>query len=371
MGGIISGVLGTNNEIGVNKDNPLASQDYAGELSRGTGNYSSTYNNQNQLAQQLQQQANGEGPNPAASMLQAAQGQAANQAAGVYANNRAINPALAARSASQLQSQAAGNAANQAATLRANQQIQAQQNLGNLYNQMGNQALNYYGTTQNALGSANQQNAGLAMNNQNTNSSIIGGLIGGAGAALMADGGEVQDIGNAGPGSFAGQFLSSYKGANGQVAPLTNGFVQLGKGIHNQMDLNKTPETDSGFKMPELGASQFGGSGPTLYNSAPTGLAGPASMSTDFGVSGSPFFSASTMAPLTALAKGGMAKKGGVIPGKALVPGDSLKNDTVPTMLSPGEIVLPRSVTQGKDAPTNAAKFVRAVMAKNKLKRKA
>lgn len=35
---------------------------------------------------------------------------------------------------------------------------------------------------------------------------------------------------------------------------------------------------------------------------------------------------------------------GGVIPGQAQVPGDHPANDTVPTMLSPGEVVVPRSV---------------------------
>ena len=37
---------------------------------------------------------------------------------------------------------------------------------------------------------------------------------------------------------------------------------------------------------------------------------------------------------------------GGVVDGEAQVPGDSPANDTVPAMLSPGEIVLPRSVAQ-------------------------
>jgi hypothetical protein len=43
---------------------------------------------------------------------------------------------------------------------------------------------------------------------------------------------------------------------------------------------------------------------------------------------------------------GGMFE-GGVVPGKAKVPGDHPANDTVPTMLSPGEVVLPRSAVQG------------------------
>jgi hypothetical protein len=67
-------------------------------------------------------------------------------------------------------------------------------------------------------------------------------------------------------------------------------------------------------------------------------------------------------------AKGGEAhsheicmKMGGKVPGKANVPGDSTKNDTIPARLSPHEIVLPRSVSQAPNAPQQAAKFVGAI----------
>jgi hypothetical protein len=49
--------------------------------------------------------------------------------------------------------------------------------------------------------------------------------------------------------------------------------------------------------------------------------------------------------------------QGGLVPGRASVPGDSLSNDRVPALLSPGEIVLPRSVL-GDEA------FKKLVMAK-------
>ncbi len=52
-------------------------------------------------------------------------------------------------------------------------------------------------------------------------------------------------------------------------------------------------------------------------------------------------------------------KAGGPVPGEdAPMPGDDTANDTVPAMLSPHEIVLPRSVTQSPDAPQQAAQFV-------------
>ena len=69
-------------------------------------------------------------------------------------------------------------------------------------------------------------------------------------------------------------------------------------------------------------------------------------------------------------AKGGSVgdrlKKGGKVPGKPKVPGavNTEKNDTVPALLSAGEIVLPRSVTQSSDPAGNAQRFVQAIMAK-------
>lgn len=71
------------------------------------------------------------------------------------------------------------------------------------------------------------------------------------------------------------------------------------------------------------------------------------------------------------MAKGGTAKSGttkGIVPGTASVKGDSYKNDKVKALLSPGEIVLPRSVTQSSDPTGEAAKFVAAIMASKGLK---
>jgi hypothetical protein len=56
------------------------------------------------------------------------------------------------------------------------------------------------------------------------------------------------------------------------------------------------------------------------------------------------------------------ASKGGKIDGEASVPGDSIENDTVPAMLSPGEIVIPRSKAED---PEKAKSFVDNLM-KNK-----
>ncbi len=56
-------------------------------------------------------------------------------------------------------------------------------------------------------------------------------------------------------------------------------------------------------------------------------------------------------------------KAGGSVPGEAKVAGDNLKNDTVSAKLSPGEIVIPRSIVNSPGAPEKAAEFVRQVLA--------
>lgn len=57
---------------------------------------------------------------------------------------------------------------------------------------------------------------------------------------------------------------------------------------------------------------------------------------------------------------GGMSE-GGQVPGQPRVFGDDEANDIVPAKLSPGEIVIPRSITQRPDAAQAAAAFVEAV----------
>lgn len=63
---------------------------------------------------------------------------------------------------------------------------------------------------------------------------------------------------------------------------------------------------------------------------------------------------------ISAAANAGYSE-GGKVPGKAVMGGDDPVNDTQPAMLSPGEIVVPRSVVGG--SPEEIARFVAAVKA--------
>ena len=70
---------------------------------------------------------------------------------------------------------------------------------------------------------------------------------------------------------------------------------------------------------------------------------------------------------LSILMEGQRMAHGSKVPGKAKVEGDSYDNDTVPALLSPGEIVVPRSAA--KD-PEKAAAFAKSVAMRSKSKGK-
>jgi hypothetical protein len=68
--------------------------------------------------------------------------------------------------------------------------------------------------------------------------------------------------------------------------------------------------------------------------------------------------------PAAGKARGG--EMSATVPGKAKFKGDTRSNDTVPALLSPGEIVLPRSIAQDEEAPAKAKKFVEAIKKRQK-----
>ena len=86
---------------------------------------------------------------------------------------------------------------------------------------------------------------------------------------------------------------------------------------------------------------------------------------------------AGAVAPTAAaLASGGSVhnlKQGGGVKAKnskekAKVKGNSYSNDTIPAMLSEGEVVIPRDVMESGDPINASARFVAQVLAKRKVK---
>ncbi len=271
----------------------------------GAGNQSAVFAQQQALAQQLQQQAAGQGPNPAmAQLAQQTGANTANQAA-LMAGQRGAsgNAGLIARQAAMQGGANQQQAVGQGATLQAQQQIAAQQQLQQQQAAMANLSTQQVGQqqqqgnayTQNALGAttgflnaatglqsnANNANASIASGNQRAQAGLVSGILNGAGSALgLAHGGQVP--GGDVQGGQGGSALSAFM--NGQVE--------------------------------------------------------------------------SPMAPM-------MAAKGAQVPGKPMVKGDSSKNDVVPAMLSPGEVVIPNHIMQGKNPAEAARRFVAAIIAKN------
>lgn len=312
MGDVISGLLGTNSSASTAQQ-PIQTQSWmpgwAGSL---LDQYSANTNSQKDLANQFGQVATGQN-SPLQQLANSQANQNAQQAAGVYANNRAINPALAARQASNLQANSNQGLANTLAM----QRLGAMGQQGQVYGQLGNQIQGMQGITQGAIANqnqainqGNQTAAGVAAGNQEMSGKVVGGILNAAGPALgMAGGG-------------------------GGAPPIPPGAAAAAA-AHGGV-------VSHGTVLPHNYAHGGTVSGPVSF--AGKYLSNPGAMA--------------------AMARGGQVqnmKRGGSVPGKARVQGDSLKNDTVPAMLSPGEIVVPRTKAQDPEA---AKRFVMAVLNK-------
>lgn len=364
---------------------PDQMQSFVNALGVGQG-----INNQNILAKQLQAQSMGEGPNPAMDQLAMTTGQNMRGQAGAMASQRGVSQNAGtmgmnvANQGASIQQQAAG----QAAVMRANQQLAAQQQLAQLSQQQVGNYSNAVGNISNIYASnAQQGNAIRAQNAQSTNqgsvarmqsdtameqqktgskSAMGGGIMQGVGAAIpfiaaaaankggmikgYAGGGEISGPGIRplfsqsgttidpnGPKSMLGQSMLATD--NGEMS---KGFSSLGKGLGKSYQ--NYSARNSQVTTPMVGSLSAGaGEGSSMDQIEQTAYKG------------------GSIHQQTGL------KSGGNVKGKANVKGDSIKNDTVLTALSPGEIVIPRHITQGKNAPENAAKFVAAVLAKQGL----
>lgn len=386
--------------------------------------------NQSNVYGQLQNVAAGQGPNPAQAMLNQATGQNVSNQAALMAGQRGAsqNVGLMARQAAQQGANAQQQAVGQGASLQAQQSLNALGAAGNLAttqagqqigqtnaNVQGQQAeqqnlLNAIAAQNNsAVGqqnNINSVNGGLANTQLQGQQGLTGGILNSAGAALgLAGGGEVQRYASgsyvdspplsddqwsslqanpgapptsqivqpvasapSGPKSMFGQFLRAPSGQQ-QAQPggiqlsdssgakaLNQGMTSLGQGLAG---LFSSPgQQTQQLQQPNLGDS-------AVNNLVPTPSLGGQSL-------GAAASAGLQMPSMGGYAGGGSVgsklKQGGHVPGKPKVGGakNSYKNDNVKALLSPGEIVLPRSVTQSKDPVGEAAKFVQAVLAKRK-----
>lgn len=333
---------------------------------------------QTQLASQLQGVANGTGPNPALAQLNQTTQQTGQQAASTLASQRGLNAGLAARTANQTQANMNQQAAGQAATLQANQQLGALSQLNNVYGSQES-ASNAAQATAANIGGGNQQQTGKLIGGVLNSAGGAAQMAGGAGGGGMAMGGEVggdtipgtaplapeqgylqtqkQPQQSSGPQSGVGQYLNNFNNSSNLSQPA----------LGSQSGVNSTPSAPTLNASTNLGASNA----PT-----PTNNFGAPQLTMARGgkvpVILSPGEGKLTPAQAKKVASGkaDAIKEADRVKGKAKVAGDSLKNDTVPTKMEAGSIVLPRSVMMAKNPHWAAHAFVQAHLGMGKPKGK-
>lgn len=279
-----------------------------------------------------------------------------------------------AQAASLLQGQQglqANIAQQQVGNLLGAQATGVQSNLANTGQQLG--ALGQYNANtvaaQNALLAAQSAQNQIAMQGRqgllNTGLSSIptwaplaggalGSLFGGGGGSTAMAGADTSDLGDIGSLAARGGMVKGKKMATG--------------GPVNTLppDQQAPSQQISGTMMPD--ASQF--SAPMVQ---PPMVAGPQSALGQYLKAGN-ITGNIRQDQGQKMAQGGSARDfrgGGTVAAskpveKAEKKGNSYSNDKIPAMLSEGEIVLPRSVTMGKDPIRGSAEFVRKVLAKRR-----
>lgn len=290
----------------------------------GVQNQSQVFNQQQQLAGQLQNQANGQGPNPVQAQLAQNTAQNVGQQASLQAGQRGAssNVGLMSRNIGQQGANIQQQSVGQAATLGAQQQLAAQQALMQQQNSMAGLATNQVGQLQTGVQNqtaATQNQQGMQLQNlQNWN-------------ALNANAAQ-------GASSNAVEYSKQNMQQNAATAQ------GIGAGLAGSASLLSAKPSVA--EDPTQNYDKYG-----MGHFAHGGMSGPQSR---FGQH----------------LKGMNMRSGGPVPGKSKVSGNSPKNDTVSAMLSPGEIVIDRE-TLAKKNPGEAAKaFVEAVLAKHKGMRK-
>lgn len=353
IGGALSGVFGGQNSFQATGPQQT-SQNLAPQVNTLQNQNQQVYGQQQTLAQTLLNQANGQGPNVAQNQLNQATGtNVANQAA-LMAGQRGsgANAGLIAREAAQQGGAQQQASAGQAATLGAQQQMSAQNAQAGLLNNIAQQSLQGQNIDQNAIASQNSSNlaaqginANTAQANSNSASSAAGGLLSSVGSVVgLAKGGKVpMPVQHFDSGGYSMAQMP-------QSTILNNTAINPFAGINSPLA--------SAPKDPMSGATNAVGD---ASGTAGGGLMAGGPMDALGGGSGGV-----PLVAMLAASHGGDIpsphdfRTGGNVPGKAPIPGkNDPRNDIEPALLSPGEEVLPLSVTKSKDPEKAAVTFMK------------
>lgn len=255
---------------------PLAQTNYGQPLQQSLAQPQNTINQQQQLAQALQQQMQGGGPNLGQTQLQATTDRSMQQAAALGASQRGLSPGSAQRQILEQQSGINQGAANQSAQLQQQQQLAAQQQLGNVLNQQGQLGLGQVGQlgnlqqAQNALNlqqslgtqglnlQAQQGNQGAAQQGIQTGLGALSGL----GQALFNQGGEVQDFTDGGNVPGQAEVAGDHPDNDTVHAMLSPGEVVVPRSLVGQAGMD--PKKVSDFVAAFSGQPKASGYGRVL-----------------------------------------------------------------------------------------------------------
>lgn len=202
-----------------------------------------------------------------------------------------------------------------------------------------NPAMDQY--NQNIQGLAQQQ-AGAISSVQGISPALATRLISQQGSAAMQ---------NAAAGGATAQ-SNQQLGALGQMGNVASAQAQNALGMQSNINNANANLAQTSMGQQQKTMQGIGSSLPligNLFKSAPVGAAHGGMIEGG---------------PASSFGKHITMKGGGFVPGQAKVAGDSPKNDVVNAKLSPGEIVLPRTVVNSKNPSEAAARFVAAVLAK-------
>ena len=406
-----------------NAQNALSQQQQfvqALQAQNGLGNQTSVFN-------QLQGVANGAGPNPAQAQLAQATGQTVANQAALMAGQRGAgaNAGLIARQAALQGANTQQQAAGQAATLQAQQSLNALNQLGGIANTQVNQQANalqgynsaVQGEQNQILGaiqgqnqanvanisSQNAANEGIADTVSKGQMNFVGNLTGAIGsgaqtlagkppAAGAAEGGEIKAYAGGGKIGQSGTKAGAWFNSNMMASPdyqssIGSGMRQFGAGAGSLLKnafssaaASPASQTLSPMDVNGLETAKQSGASPMDLNGTATAIApgqtayavGGKVPKMELGGTVPALFSPGekyldpNTAKKVAEGKASPMKDGKTVPGKPVVGGakNSYSNDIVKANPKPGGIVIPRSVTQSKDAEEKAVAFVRDVFAR-------
>lgn len=420
MGSFLTGATGTGNSFSA-QSAPIHQQNFQQGLSDSTTQFNRAFQGQNEFGTLLQNQMQGIGPNPAQLQFNKNTQDAIKQNAGFIASQKGINPALAARMAADNAANMSQGAAGQSAMMQAQQQLGAQNSYGQLLGQQAGESLGMNQNLQQSQASQNnaivgntsqmnQANGAVSAQNAQQSANLFGQAAGGLAAGAMSflnKGGQVPTQGDlkramqanhapvqhfdyGGPVLNVSGMPTNYGNFGQSPQQAQNSFssgMNLGNALVNAFSGGNKGISDDQAQESYLDADrQLGVSGVDNKEEMlpATGTMAMPAEGTQFAAQGGLIHTAETIAPyaIAFLNKGGrvpmhvgaiyypekycngggvgmLANQGGGVPGKANVPGKNTpKNDTVPAMLSPGEIVIPLSVVNSDDPAKNAAKFV-------------